>query len=197
MSIAPGPHNLITDVTGIRIGNAEDHRARTGVTVVLPDRAAAAAVDVRGGAPGTRETDALDPSLLVETVDAVVLSGGSAFGLEAASAVMNWLAAQDRGFPVAAARVPIVPAAILFDLLNGGDKAWGDAPPDLVGYRIGARAAKSPRERRSRCPGSPRSRRCRRGAGPRAWHRPWRNVPWAASRARRAPSCRCRRGRRQ
>jgi L-aminopeptidase/D-esterase-like protein len=104
---------------------------------VLPDRPAVAAVDVRGGAPGTRETDALDPSSLVDTVDAVVLSGGSAFGLEAASTVMNWLAAQGRGFPVGDARVPIVPAAILFDLLSGGDKAWGDAPP----YAALARAA--------------------------------------------------------
>lgn len=137
MSIAPGPRNLITDVAGLSVGNAQDHRARTGVTVVLPDRATIAAVDVRGGAPGTRETDALDPSCLVETVDAVVLSGGSAFGLEAASAVMNWLAAQGRGFPVGTARVPIVPAAILFDLLNDGDKAWGETPP----YAALARAA--------------------------------------------------------
>jgi len=137
MSTAPGPRNLITDVAGICVGNAQDHRVRTGVTIVLPDRPAVAAVDVRGGAPGTRETDALDPSSLVETVDAVVLSGGSAFGLEAASALMNWLAAQGRGFPVGDARVPIVPAAILFDLLNGGDKGWGEAPP----YAALARAA--------------------------------------------------------
>jgi L-aminopeptidase/D-esterase-like protein len=137
MSVAPGPRNLITDVAGLSVGNAEDLRVRTGVTVVLPDRPTVAAVDVRGGAPGTRETDALDPSCLVETVDAVVLSGGSAFGLEAASAVMNWLAAQGRGFSVGAARVPIVPAAILFDLLNGGDKAWGETPP----YAALARAA--------------------------------------------------------
>jgi L-aminopeptidase/D-esterase-like protein len=129
MSVAPGQRNLITDVAGLSVGNAEDVRVRTGVTVVLPDRPAVAAVDVRGGAPGTRETDALDPTCLVETVDAVVLSGGSAFGLEAASAVLNWLAAQGRGFPVGTARVPIVPAAILFDLLNGGDKAWGETPP--------------------------------------------------------------------
>jgi len=86
-------------------------------------------VDVRGGAPGTRETDALDPSCLVERADAVVLSGGSVFGLEAASAVASWLASQGRGFEVGPVRVPIVPAAILFDLLNGGDKDWGDRPP--------------------------------------------------------------------
>lgn len=137
MIIAPGPRNLITDVPGIRVGNAGDDRVRSGVTVVLPDRPAAAAVDVRGGAPGTRETDALDPTCLVETVDAVVLSGGSAFGLEAASATLAWLAARGIGFPVGTARVPIVPAAILFDLLNGGDKAWGEVSP----YAALARAA--------------------------------------------------------
>jgi L-aminopeptidase/D-esterase-like protein len=137
MSLAPGPRNLITDVSGILVGNAEDFGVRSGVTVVLAEAPAVAAVDVRGGAPGTRETDALDPTCLVETADAVVLSGGSAFGLEAASAAMTWLAAKGRGFPVGAARVPIVPAAILFDLLNGGDKAWGEAPP----YAALARAA--------------------------------------------------------
>ena len=129
MTLEPGPRNLITDVAGIRVGNAEDRLARTGVSVVLPERPAVAAVDVRGGAPGTRETDALDPTCLVETADAVVLSGGSAFGLDAASAVMHWLAARGKGFAVGDARVPIVPAAILFHLLNGGDKRWGEAPP--------------------------------------------------------------------
>jgi L-aminopeptidase/D-esterase-like protein len=137
MTVAPGPRNLITDVAGIRVGNAADARARSGVTVVLADRPAVAAVDVRGGAPGTRETDALDPTCLVDTVDAVVLSGGSAFGLEAASAATNWLAARGRGFAVGPVRVPIVPSAILFDLLNGGDKGWGETPP----YAALARAA--------------------------------------------------------
>jgi len=125
----PGPRNLITDVDGIRVGNAADERVRTGVTVVLPDAPAVAAVDVRGGAPGTRESDALDPTCLVDRVDAVVLSGGSAFGLEAASAAATWLAARGRGYEVGTVRVPIVPAAILFDLLNGGDKGWGERPP--------------------------------------------------------------------
>ncbi len=129
MSVAPGPRNLITDVDGIRIGNAEDAAVRTGVSVVLPEPAAVAAVDVRGGAPGTRETDALDPTCLVTEVHAVVLSGGSSFGLEAGSAVMTWLAARGVGFAVGTARVPLVPTAILFDLLNGGDKAWGETPP--------------------------------------------------------------------
>ncbi|WP_448192487.1 P1 family peptidase [Azospirillum sp. sgz301742] len=125
----PGPRNLITDVDGIRVGNAADTRVRTGVTVILPDAPAVAAVDVRGGAPGTRETDALNPSCLVDRADAVVLSGGSAFGLEAASAAASWLAARGRGYAVGPVRVPIVPAAILFDLLNGGDKDWGEHPP--------------------------------------------------------------------
>ena len=125
----PGTLNLITDVDGLKVGNAEDDGARTGVTVVLPDTRAVCAVDVRGGGPGTRETEALDPSCLVDAVDAVVLSGGSAFGLDAASGVMSWLAGEGRGFEVAGAIVPIVPSAILFDLLNGGDKAWGAVPP--------------------------------------------------------------------
>ncbi len=127
--IRPGPRNLITDVPGIRVGNAEQADHLTGTTVILPDRPAIAAVDVRGGGPGTRETDAMQPSALVERVDAVTLSGGSAFGLEAASGVASWLAARGRGFQVGEARVPIVPSAILFDLLNGAPKDWGDMPP--------------------------------------------------------------------
>jgi L-aminopeptidase/D-esterase-like protein len=137
----PGPRNLITDVDGIRVGNADDGRWRSGVTVVLTETGSVASVDVRGGAPGTRETDALDPTCLVGRADAVVLSGGSAFGLDAASGVMAWLAERARGFPVGDVRVPIVPCAILFDLLNGGDKDWGVEPPyrDL-GYRACAAA---------------------------------------------------------
>lgn len=129
--IVPGPRNLLTDVDGIAVGNAGSAPVRSGVTVVLPDRPAVAAVDVRGGAPGTRETDALDPTALVDRIDAVVVAGGSAFGLDAAQGVMSWLAGRGRGFPVGAGplRVPIVPSAILFDLLNGGDKGWGERPP--------------------------------------------------------------------
>lgn len=127
--IRPGPRNLITDIEGIRVGNAQDPSARTGTTVVLPDRRVVAGVDVRGGAPGTRETDVLDPSGLVDAIDAVVLSGGSVFGLDAAGGVVGWLAAEGRGYAVRDIRVPIVPAAILFDLSNGGDKGWGDDPP--------------------------------------------------------------------
>ena len=125
----PGSLNLITDVVGLKVGNAEDHGVRTGATVVLPDKRSVCAVDVRGGGPGTRETEALDPSCLVDAVDAVVLSGGSAFGLDAASGVMSWLAGEGRGYDVAGAIIPIVPSAILFDMLNGGDKSWGDVPP--------------------------------------------------------------------
>jgi L-aminopeptidase/D-esterase-like protein len=130
---APGPRNLITDVPGLKVGQAEDEAARTGVTVVLPDEPAVAAVDVRGGGPGTRETDALAPDTLVETVDAIVLAGGSVYGLAAADAVTAWLGAQGRGFSFAPASgvppAPIVPAAILYDLANGGDKNWGLEPP--------------------------------------------------------------------
>jgi len=137
-----GPRNLITDVPGILVGNAEDEKARSGVTVVLPEEPAVAAVDMRGGAPGTRETDLLRPEALVQQVHAVVLSGGSAFGLAAADGVMAWLAARGRGFEALGAIVPIVPAAILFDLANGGHKDWGDDPPyRTLGYAAADTAA--------------------------------------------------------
>lgn len=121
--------NLITDVPGLSVGNAEDHICLTGVTVVLLDQPAVAAVDIRGGGPGTRDTDALGLSGSVDVVHGIALSGGSAFGLSAATAVQSWLAAHGRGLEVAGCRVPIVPQAILFDLANGGDKAWGETPP--------------------------------------------------------------------
>ncbi len=131
---------LLTDIPGIRVGHATDLAVRSGVTAILFDRPTVASVDVRGGGPGTRETDLLDPERTVEAVDALVLSGGSAFGLDAAAGVTGWLAGQGRGFPIGGMRVPIVPAAILFDLLNGGDKAWGLDPP----YRqLGRRAAEA------------------------------------------------------
>ena len=127
--IRPGQRNLITDVEGLRVGNAQDETVRTGVTVVLPDDRVVAGVDVRGGGPGTRETDILDPTCMVDRVDAIVLGGGSAFGLDAAGGAVSWLAGQGRGLAVRGTKVPIVPAAILIDLLNGGDKDWGDEPP--------------------------------------------------------------------
>lgn len=129
----PGKRNLITDVPGLRVGNAMDERLKSGVTVLLGDRPFTAAVHVMGGAPGTRETDLLAPDKTVQTVDALVLSGGSAFGLDAASGVADGLRAEGRGFQVGDQRVPIVPGAILFDLLNGGDKAWAENPYKALG----------------------------------------------------------------
>lgn len=133
IAIRPGPRNLITDVAGLSVGNADDPWVRTGTTVLLGDRPFTAAVHVMGGAPGTRETDLLAPDRLVQDVDALVLSGGSAFGLDACGGVMDGLAAIGRGFAVGPARVPIVPGAILFDLLNGGDKAWAENPYKRLG----------------------------------------------------------------
>lgn len=135
MTLRSGPRNLLTDVEGLAVGNAEDAVLRSGVTVVLGE--AVAAADVRGGGPGTRETDLLDPVNLVPGVQAIALAGGSAFGLDAASGVMDWLAARGRGFRVGPHVVPLVPAAILYDLDNGGDKDWGETPP----YRALGRAA--------------------------------------------------------
>jgi L-aminopeptidase/D-esterase-like protein len=129
----PGPRNLITDVPGLKVGQAWDLQVRSGVTVILPDARAVCACDVRGGAPGTRETDALAPENRVDAVDAVVLSGGSVYGLAAADGVAAWLGARGRGFVASPDPLvppsPVIPAAILFDLANGGDKAWGEAPP--------------------------------------------------------------------
>ncbi|WP_420497023.1 P1 family peptidase [Sneathiella sedimenti] len=127
--IKPGAKNLITDVDGIKIGNAEDKQVMTGVTAIVPDTAAVGGVDVRGGGPGTRETEALNPDCLVERVDAIVLSGGSVYGLEAAAGAVMALAKQGRGFEAKGIHVPIVPSAILFDLANSGNKNWGDMPP--------------------------------------------------------------------
>lgn len=131
--------NLITDIPGLRVGHAGDAKLGSGSTAVIFDKAVVASVDVRGGGPGTRETALLDPAQTVDGIDAIVLSGGSAFGLDAASGVQAFLREQGRGFAVREARVPIVPGAILFDLLSGGDKEWGRYPP----YReFGYEAAK-------------------------------------------------------
>lgn len=133
MAAGKGARNDITDVPGIRVGQAHDAAIRTGVTVIMPERPAIVAGDVRGGGPGTRETDLLDPSTLVERADAIVLSGGSSYGLGAADGVTAWLGARGRGFNLMTAEgvppSPIVPAAILYDLANGGDKKWGETPP--------------------------------------------------------------------
>jgi L-aminopeptidase/D-esterase-like protein len=138
----PGARNAITDVPGLAVGSAEDAVVRTGVTVVLPDVRAVAAVDVQGGGTGTRELELLRPEGAVDAVDAVVLAGGSAFGLSAPDGVMGWLAERGRGFVVGDLHVPIVPTAILFDLLNGGDKtAFREASDTSLPYRALARAA--------------------------------------------------------
>ncbi len=133
MTAKPGKRNLITDVPGILVGQAEDAAVRTGVSVVVGEAPFTAGVHVMGGAPGTRETDLLAPDKLVEEVDALVLSGGSAFGLDAASGVADGLREEGRGFAVGDQRVPIVPGAILFDLLNGGDKGWAENPYKRLG----------------------------------------------------------------
>jgi L-aminopeptidase/D-esterase-like protein len=124
-----GPKNLITDVAGLRVGNASDHTLNSGVTAIVCDPPATAAVQVLGGAPGTRETDLLEPHNTVETVNGIILSGGSAFGLDAASGAQAYLRELGKGFEVGPHRIPLVPAAILFDLINGGDKDWGTYPP--------------------------------------------------------------------
>src|SRR3954470_1054030 len=131
--------NLITDVPGLRVGHADDAKLASGVTALVFDEPAVASYDLRGGAPGTRDTELLAPEETVERVDAIVLSGGSAFGLDAPGGAQAWLREQGRGFAVGPVRVPIVPGAILFDLLNGGDKNWGRFPPyrDL-GYAAAA-----------------------------------------------------------
>ena len=124
-----GPRNLITDVPGLFVGNAHDAGLASGVTVALLENPAAVSCAVLGGAPGSRESALFEPETLVPSVDALVLSGGSAFGLDAASGVQAWLRERGRGFAVGPARVPLVGQAICFDLLNGGDKNWGRYPP--------------------------------------------------------------------
>ena len=127
----PGARNLITDVDGLLVGNAEDSAVLTGVSVITSDTGMVAGVDVRGGAPGTRDIELLDPTCLVQDIHAIVLSGGSVFGEDAAGGVVASLAGKGIGFTFGDQPLPcpIVPSAILFDLTNGGDKAWGSQPP--------------------------------------------------------------------
>jgi L-aminopeptidase/D-esterase-like protein len=144
MAFRPGPLNLITDVAGLRVGNADDAKLKSGVTAIICDEPAVAAVHVMGGAPGTRETDLLEPHNLVAGVDAFVLSGGSAFGLDAATGVQAWLREQGSGLEVRGMRIPIVPSAILFDLVNGGEKNWQRySPYRELGYEAAAAATTS------------------------------------------------------
>ena len=140
--MTPGPRNLITDVPGLRVGNAEDHRIKTGTTVLVADKPFRASVDVMGGSPGTRETDLLAPDKLVDGVDALVLSGGSAYGLDAASGVSDGLRAMGRGFTYADLIIPIVPAAILFDLPVGGNPKI--RPTADCGYKAAQAANTAP-----------------------------------------------------
>ncbi len=128
-----GPTNSLADVGGLRVGNAQDATLKSGTTVVIGDAPFVASVAVMGGAPGTRETDLLAPDKSVAAVDALVLSGGSAFGLDACSGVVDGLRADGRGFRVGAAQIPLVPGAILFDLLNGGAKDWTENPYRALG----------------------------------------------------------------
>lgn len=134
--------NLITDVPGVRVGNAVDARVATGVTVILLDAPNVASGVVRGGAPGGRDTALLEPEMAVPGVDAVVLSGGSLFGLDAAGGVVNYLRQQGIGIKIGNAAIPIASQAITFDLMNGGDKSWGRKPPywDL-GWEAAERAS--------------------------------------------------------
>ena len=121
--------NLITDVTGLSVGHAHDEKLASGVTVVLAESAVVTAASIFGGGPGTRELDAVNLEGSVGVADAIVLSGGSAFGLDAASGVQAYLREAERGFSIGPIRIPIVPQAILFDLINGGDKVWGRRSP--------------------------------------------------------------------
>ena len=121
--------NLLTDIPGVRVGHADDAALASGVTAVIFDRPVVASIDVRGGGPGTRDASMLDPINTVERIDAIALSGGSAFGIEAGGGVQAWLAGHGRGFAVGNALIPIVPGAVQFDMLNGGNKSWGRFPP--------------------------------------------------------------------
>ncbi len=134
--MTPGPRNLITDVDGLLVGNASDDALKSGSTVLMSDRPFTASVHVMGGAPGTRETDLLAPDKSVAQVDALVLSGGSAYGLDACSGVVDGMRAKGQGYQVGPAIIPLVPGAIIFDLLSGGEQDWCDNP-----YRALGRAA--------------------------------------------------------
>jgi L-aminopeptidase/D-esterase-like protein len=134
-------NNLLTDIAGVRVGHADDAALASGVTAVIFDQPVVAAMDVRGGGPGTREGALLDLANAVEKIDAIALAGGSAFGLEAGGGIQAWLAEQGRGLAVRGAIIPIVPGAICFDLLNGGNKKWGRfAPYRDLGYAAAAAA---------------------------------------------------------
>ena len=123
-NIFNGPSDSITDIDGFLVGNAHDDKLKSGVTVLTRSNSFRASVSILGGAPGTKETDLLSPDKIVDKIDGIVLSGGSAFGLDASSGVMDCLKNRNRGFDTGSIKVPIVPSAILFDLKNGGFKDW-------------------------------------------------------------------------
>ena len=125
----PGKNNSLADIAGLKIGNAQDDSLKSGATAIICDEPMIASVAVHGGAPGTRDVALLEPENSVESIDAITLSGGSAFGLDAASGVQSWLRQNGRGFAIGPVRIPIVPGAIIFDLINGGDKDWGKHSP--------------------------------------------------------------------
>ena len=127
-NIFNGPSNSITDIDGFLVGNAHDDKLKSGVTVLTRPNSFRASVSILGGAPGTKETDLLSPDKIVDKIDGIVLSGGSAFGLDASSGVMDCLKNRNRGFDTGSIKVPIVPSAILFDLKNGGFKDWKTNP---------------------------------------------------------------------
>lgn len=137
--------NLITDLPGVRVGHAQDARIATGVTAVLFDTANVASGITRGGGPGTRDTTLLEPEMTVSGVDAVLLSGGSVFGLDAAGGAVSLLRQQGRGIIVGTANIPIAVQAVVFDLMNGGDKDWGRMPPYWeLGWQAAAAASSGP-----------------------------------------------------
>jgi D-aminopeptidase len=131
--------NLITDVAGLRVGSAQDAALGSGVTALIFDAPATASISISGGGPGLRDAALLEPDMTVQQIDALVLSGGSAFGLDSAGGVQAFLRENGRGLVVADQLVPLAPGAILFDLANGGDKSWKTQPPY---WRLGYEAAK-------------------------------------------------------
>ena len=135
MTLKPGSKNLITDVPGLNVGNAEDHILKSGVSVLTSSNPMTASYCVMGGAPGTRETDLLEPDKTVHGIDAIVLSGGSAFGLDATNGVVEYLREKGKGFAMGPINVPIAPTAIIFDLRNGGNKNWDKNPYPKLGRK--------------------------------------------------------------
>jgi L-aminopeptidase/D-esterase-like protein len=138
-------HNLIIDVPGVRVGNAQDERIATGATAIVFDVANVASGVTRGGAPGTRDTTLLDPEMTISSVDVVLLTGGALFGLDAAGGAVSFLRGQGRGITIGTANIPIAIQAITFDLMNGGDKDWGLMPPYWeLGWQATASASTAP-----------------------------------------------------